>query len=190
MTDRSIRRAAGVALAALALAGGSAPLASASGGQYVFSGGTPREQAQVRAALDASSFDWNLVPRVITIQIARGLDSSALPGLVMLDADLLDAGRLSWGVVQHEYAHQVDFLVLDDADRARLTAALGGSSWWQTSAAEAHADLTGERFASSVAWAYWPSGDNVMRPASARDEAGSLPAASFRALLTQLLARS
>jgi hypothetical protein len=40
-------------------------------------------------------------------------------------------GRLSWGVVPHEYADRVDFLVLDDADRARLQTVLGGGSWWQ-----------------------------------------------------------
>ena len=31
------------------------------------------------------------------------------PGQIWLDASLLDSGRFSWGVVQHEYAHQVDF---------------------------------------------------------------------------------
>jgi hypothetical protein len=34
----------------------------AGGGNYVFAGGTPAEQAQVRAGLDASSFAWSLVP--------------------------------------------------------------------------------------------------------------------------------
>ncbi|HEY2935573.1 MAG TPA: hypothetical protein VGJ25_03185 [Gaiellaceae bacterium] len=161
--------------------------ASAGGGRYLFAGGTAHEQAQVRAALEASSFDWGLVPLLITIHIAPGLDSCALPGHVILDADLLDSGRFAWGVVQHEYAHQVDFFVLDDPARARLAAALGGSSWWQTATWEAHGDLTGERFASSLAWAYWPSAENVMRPESAEDEAGSLPPLAFRALLSRLL---
>jgi hypothetical protein len=181
-------RAARVASAALVLVLTCPTPAGAGGGRYVFAGGTAHEQAQVRAALEASSFDWGVVPQLITIHIAPRLDSCALPGHVMLDADLLDSGRFAWGVVQHEYAHQVDFFVLDDAARARLAVALGGSSWWQTSAGQAHGDLTGERFASSLAWAYWPSPENVMRPDSPEDEAGSLPPPALRSLLSGLLA--
>jgi hypothetical protein len=48
------------------------------------------------------------------------------PGHVFLDSDLLKAGRFSWGTVQHEFGHQVDFLLLDDAKRAMLAGALGG----------------------------------------------------------------
>ena len=180
--------AAGVASTALVLVLTCVAPASAGGGRYVFAGGTAHEQAQVRAALEASSFDWGLVPQLITIHIAPGLDTYALPGQMMLDADLLDSGRFAWGVVQHEYAHQVDFFVLDDAARARLAVALGGSSWWQPGTWEAHGDLTGERFASSLAWAYWPSAENVMRPESIEDEAGSLPPVAFRVLLSRLLA--
>jgi hypothetical protein len=36
--------------------------AQAGGGAYVFSGGSEAARAQVRAALEASSFDWGLVP--------------------------------------------------------------------------------------------------------------------------------
>ena len=50
-------------LAVLALAG----TAAAGGGTYVFDGGTPIQRAQVRAALEASAFDWNLVPARVTI---------------------------------------------------------------------------------------------------------------------------
>ena len=59
------------ALAALALAAE----ARAAGGSYRFDGGTPAEQRQVRAALDASSFNWSLVPVQITIHIARDIPS-------------------------------------------------------------------------------------------------------------------
>ena len=75
------------------------------------------------------------------------------PDQIWLDADLLDSGRFSWGVVQHEYAHQVDFALLDDATRAQLQhAARRPTAWW---GAEGHAKLDCERFADLVAWAYW-----------------------------------
>ena len=161
-----------------------APGAFAKGGNYVFDGGTRAEQAQVKAALDVSSFDFGVVPGRVTIHVGRGVDSHAAPGQIWLDADLLDSGRFSWGVVQHEYGHQVDFALLDDAKRARLAAVLGGSAWF---GGEGHAGLTSERFADLVSWAYWTSPDNVMRPASAADEGGQVSPAAFRAALADLL---
>jgi hypothetical protein len=179
------------AVAALGFAG----QAAAAGGRYVFDGGTRGEQTQVRKALDASSFDWNVVPATITIHIVRGHNSEAVRGEIWLDANLLDAGTFSWGVVQHEFAHQVDFFLLDDAKRAAL-ARLGGVTWWAPAGTLAsaptgslsHTQLTSERFASTLAWAYWPSPKNAMRPASPQDEAGGMAPAAFRALLAQLLA--
>ena len=165
-----------VLLGALVLA----PTAFAGGGAYVFDGGTAGEQAQVRAALAASSFDFSVVPATVTVHIARGVDSQALPGQVWLDADLLDAGTYAWGVVQHEFAHQVDFLLLDDARRAVLQAALGGSAWCSGAT---HDRLGCERFADLVAWAYWPSPDNVLRPAGG----GPISPTAFRALVSRLL---
>src|SRR5438105_2675451 len=38
--------------------------AVAGGGNYVLDGGTPAEQAEVHAALEASRFDWSVVPAV------------------------------------------------------------------------------------------------------------------------------
>ena len=55
--------------------------------------------------------------------------SEAVPGKIFLDPGLLDSGEFAWGVVQHEYAHLVDFALLNDATRARLDGALGGSVW-------------------------------------------------------------
>lgn len=168
--------------ASLALAG----TAQARGGNYTFAGGTPAEQRQVTAALEISTFDWSIVKQQITIRIARGTASEATPGTIWLDADLLDAGRLSWGVVQHEYAHQVDFFLLTDAQRAQLLPTLGGASWWQAGNL-AHAQLASERFASTLAWAYWQSPDNVMKPAGPGDESGTVPPATFRALAASTL---
>ena len=160
--------------------------ASGAGSRLTIAGGTTREQTQVRAALRASSFDWSVLPQPVAIRIGRGEASYAIPGEIGLDANLLDTGPFAWGVIQHEFAHEVDFLLLDDSDRARLQAALGGSSWWPVDGL-AHAQLGCERFASTLAWAYWPSPANVMRPASTSDEAGSMAPAAFRALLNGIL---
>jgi hypothetical protein len=169
------------AAAALALAGG----AQAAGGNYTFDGGTRAQQSLVRAALNASAFNWSVVQQPVSIHIAQGLDNEATPGNIWLDADLLDAGRFAWGVVQHEYAHQVDFFVLTDANRTALAPAVGGTAWWGTDLA--HGSMSGERFASSVAWAYWPNAANSMRPANAADEAGTIVPATFRAQLEAMI---
>src|SRR3954471_5674212 len=175
-----LRRTLPVFLAALALS----PAAFARGGNYVFAGGTRTEQGQVKAALDASTFDFSVVPGPVAIHIGRGLSSSATPGQISLDADLLDAGRLSWGVVQHEYGHQVDFSVLSDAARTQLQQLLGGSAWCSGAV---HRDLTCERFADLISWAYWTSPDNVLKPAGGRDEGGQISPATFRLALAALL---
>jgi hypothetical protein len=89
---------------------------------YTFDGGTRNERATVVLALEASSFDWTLIPGSVTIHIVPGEPSRSLPREIWLDADLLDAGEFAWGVVQHEYAHQVDYLLLDDAERETVAA--------------------------------------------------------------------
>jgi hypothetical protein len=163
--------------------------ASANGGRYVLVGGTRAERQTVDSALEASSFDWNLVRRQITIEIVRGIDSQSVPGWIWLDADLLDAGAFSWGVVQHEYAHQVDYALLDDGIRTGLLPILGGSAWCYTALALPHADYGRERFASTLAWSYWPSPENCLRPERPGDESSALPAHRFRALLDSWLGR-
>ena len=182
------------ALAALAFPA----LAHASGGNYVFDGGTPAEQATVRSALNASAFNWSRVPAQIVIHIERGGPSEATPARISLDGSLLDSGRFAWGVVQHEYAHQVDFFLLDDARRVQLAAALGGVAWWAPGATSSfapngtlkHAQLTSERFASTLAWAYWQSPENCMSPKLAGAESGAIKPAAFRALVDKLLRSS
>jgi hypothetical protein len=161
--------------------------AFAGGGSYAFAGGTPKEQATVRAALQASSFDWSLIPRTITIHIGAIGDSYSTYGDIYLGASLLDSGRFSWGVVQHEMGHQVDFFLFDDGTRAQLLQLLGGRDWCYSISGLAHSDHGCERFASELAWAYWQSPDNSMRPTGPNDEAGFMPPAQFRALLTQLI---
>src|SRR3989337_759199 len=89
--------------------------ALAGGGNYVFEGAKPVEQKTVRAALEASSFDWGIVPQQVTIHVGDYGVSHSTPGHVWLDRDLLGAGRFAWATVMDEYAHQVDFLVLDPA---------------------------------------------------------------------------
>ncbi|MGZ8716503.1 MAG: hypothetical protein ACXWYO_05255 [Gaiellaceae bacterium] len=171
-----------LSLAAAALA--IAPAALASGGNYVFDGGSNAQQAQVTAALNASAFPWGVVPGTVVVHIQRDVASSAAPNQIWLDANLLDAGRFAWGVVQHEYAHEVDFALLTDATRAQLHSVLGGAAWCGT---EGHSTLDCERFADLVAWAYWSSADNVMKPQSAQDEGGQVTPAAFRAVLAAIL---
>src|SRR6478752_9478040 len=169
-----------VAAATLAIA----PAAFAAGGNYVFDGGSQTEQTQVAAALNASSFPWGIVPGPVVVHIQRDVASAAAPNQIWLDANLLDSGRFSWGVVQHEYAHQVDFALLDDASRAQLHSILGGSAW---SGAEGHSNLDSERFADLVSWSYWSSSDNVMKPLSTQDEGGQVTPTVFRAALAAIL---
>src|SRR3954454_9212853 len=167
---------------------GAASGASAGGGHYVFDGGTARQRDEVVAALQTSSFDWDIVAPTVTIHIGRGIDSAAAPGVIWLDADLLDAGDFSWGVVQHEYAHEVDFFVLTDKTRAELSQLIGGRAWYETDEPGlAHSSYGCERFASTLAYAYWPSPRNSMSPQSAHDESAALPAGAFRAALASVL---
>jgi hypothetical protein len=181
---KSLRSLLVAGIAALAFTG----VAHAAGGSYTFDGGTVAEQAQVKGALNASSFNWSLVPKTIVVHIGHGFDSEAAPGQIWLDADLLDSGKFSWGVVQHEYAHQVDFLLFDDATRARLNGLLGGTTWCYSTMTIAHGAYGCERFASTLAWAYWQSPANSMRPQSRSDESAAVAPRRFRALLARVLA--
>jgi len=176
---------------ALAIAGALCwtALAHAGGGSYVLDGGTAAEQQQVRDALQAISFDWGLVPGTVTIHVGDYPADEAGPGQIFLDARLLDSGRFAWGVVQHEYAHQVDFAVLDDPARARIGTALGTGTWCYGDAPMTlqHDEYGCERFASTLAWAYWPSPDNCMRPSALGVESGAISSAVFRALVVSVL---
>jgi hypothetical protein len=177
------------ALCALVFAGP----AAARGGTYVFEGGTLKEQAQVRVALEASTFNWSVVPATITIHLHRGIDSYAARGDIWLDTRLVDAGIFSWGPIQHEYAHQVDFFLLNDHQRLQLNALLGGKVWSHGASTARlghsadHASLGAERFASTLAWAYWQSPANSLKPVSRKDESAAMAPARFRQLLQGML---
>jgi len=180
------RAAAGTLAAALATLAFT-PAALATGGNYVFVGGGAADRAQVRAALTASRFDWNVVPVQIQIHLVRGVSAYATPGNVWLDPNLLRAGVFSWAVVQDEYAHQVDFFVLDDGQRAVLKDMLGTHVWCHADhPGLAHAAYGCERFTSSLVWAYWPSPNNAYRPSSPHAEA-SVDPWRFRYVLGSLL---
>jgi hypothetical protein len=177
-------RAAAVILASLALAAVLCGRAEAGGGNYVFDGGTPAERAQVVAALEASAFDWSLVTRRVTIHVRKGVASEATPGEIWLDADLLRTRRFAWGTIQHEYAHQVDYFLLSEDDRETLNARFGTPDWCYGVPGLPHEEYGCERFASTLAWAYWPSPQNALRPDSA---AAVIEPATFRALLGRML---
>ena len=44
-----------------------------------------------------------------------------------------------------------------------------------------------ERFAATLAWSYWPSADNSMRPAGPSDWSASMSPKSFRTTLSQMI---
>jgi hypothetical protein len=161
--------------------------AQAASTRVSFEGGTHAQRAQVRAALRASSFRWELIPQSVTVHIGRGFVTRAGSGTVWLDSDLLDAGMFSWGVVQHEFAHQVDFLLLSPWQRMQLATALDVEDWCGAESGRAHGDYGCERFASTLTWAYWPSRSNAFRPESPADESAALPPTSFRSLLDAVL---
>jgi hypothetical protein len=174
------------ALSAILLA--AAGPAYAGGGSYAFDGGTRAERGEVRAALDASAFDWSLVPAQIAIHVVRGIPVSySTPGQIWLDADLLDSGRFSWGTVQMEYAQQVHFFLLTDQMRQRLTAAFGATDWCYETPTPDRGDNACERFAATLAWAYWPSPDNSVRPRGPDDWSAAMTPAAFRTLVASLV---
>jgi hypothetical protein len=175
-----------LALLAILVCAPAAP-ALAAGGDYGFAGGTPYQKAQVRAALDATSFDFGIVPQRVTVHIGRYGTSHSSPGHVWLDGGLLHAGRFAWPTVIDEFAHQVDFLVLDAPRRAILQERLGASAWCYEIAGLTHGAYGCERFSSMVAWAYWPSQENAYKPTSAADESAAMAPAEFRALLNDLI---
>jgi hypothetical protein len=174
-----------LALGALALPG----TALAGGGNYGFEGAAPAERSTVRAALNASAFNWSIVPQHVTIHVGPYGVSHSTPGDIWLDRGLLGAGRFAWATVMDEYAHQIDFQVLNPSSRAVLQEKLGTSAWCYESAGLSHGANGCERFSSMVAWAYWPSKDNSYRPASPTDESASMPAAEFRNLLSSLVGK-
>jgi hypothetical protein len=184
---RVLRSAFIAVLASLALAG----TAQAAGGNYVIEGGSPEAQATVRAALDASWFDFSRVSNEITIKILRCGCAGAKPGLIVLDEDVVTNTSLSekyaWGLIQHEFAHQVDFFLFQQADRTAIRSVLGGKDWCYELRGLAHDDHGCERFAEVFAWAFWPTRHNIQR-LDARDLAPRMKARRFRALVNRLLA--
>ena len=188
MLLRRITPIAVAALMVLAWAGS----ASARGGKYVFDGGTLKQQAQVRVALAVSSFNWSIVPTTVTIHLHKGTGTYAMPGEIWLDTDLVSSGTFAWGPIQHEYAHQVDFFLLNDGQRTRLNGLLGGKVWSHTPGTAArhgpdHTSLGAEHFASTLAWSYWQSPANSLKPTSKKDESAAMAPGKFRALLAQML---
>ena len=176
-----------VALASLAWAGN----APAAGGHYVFDGGSAEARLQVRAALDRSAFDWSLVQATITIRISDCGCAGSRPGEILLDERQLTASpfgpRYAWGIVQHEYAHQLDFFLLTPADRERVIRRFGGAAWCYEVRGLARDDYGCERLATLVAWAYWRSTANVERPDWLPADAPPLRRDRVRAFVTALV---
>jgi hypothetical protein len=161
--------------------------AFARGGSYAVIGGNNADRAQIHAALAASTFDWSLVPALVEIHVVPGIPAQAAPGEIWLDPALLRAGMFSWAVVQDEYAHQVDYFLLDDAEHALLNDAFGTKYWChEDHPGLPHASYGCEKFTSSFVWAYWPSRSNAYKPSTLNSEATMTPW-TFRHLFSTLL---
>jgi hypothetical protein len=161
--------------------------AFARGGSYAVIGGNAADRAQIHDALAASSFDWSLVPALVEIHVVPGIPAQAAPGEIWLDPALLRAGIFSWAVVQDEYAHQVDFFLLDDAEHALLDDAFGTKYWChEDHPGLPHAAYGCEKFTSTFVWAYWPSRSNAYKPSTVNSEATMTPW-SFRHLMASVI---
>ena len=97
------------------------------------------------------------------------------------------APALLWGVVLHEYGHQVDFLLLEPAQRDRFHSLLGGEEWFPVTPSLPHDAYGCERFASTFAWSYWPSPANSMKPNGPGDESSAMRPRQFRLVLDEVL---
>ena len=179
-----------IVAAAFFFAGGANALAA--GGNYVFAGGSLAARAQVQAALDRSAFDWDVVPGQVTIRITSCGCAGSRPGEIVLDEGQLTSSpfgsRYVWGIVQHEYAHQVDFLVLDESDRDRFSRRYGAGAWCYEVGGLDHDAYGCERLATLVAWAYWRSPANAQRPDWRPEGAPRLRRHRLRAFVARLLA--
>jgi hypothetical protein len=184
---RSFRTTLLALLASLALAG----TAQAAGGNYVIEGGSPEAQETVRAALSASTFDFGRVPAQIKIKISRCGCAGARPGVIVLDEAVITekslGPRYSWGIIQHEYAHQIDYFLFQERDRAAVRRTLGGKDWCYETAGLSHDEHGCERFADVFSWAFWPSKRNVLR-ADAKAIAPRMSPKQLRAFVNRLLA--
>ena len=89
--------------------------------------------------------------------------SHAPPGHIWLDRGLLVPGRFAWATVMDEYAHQVDFSVLDPLPGGPAAAA-GRERLVLRGRRPRPRSYGCERFSSMVAWAYWPSKESSYRP--------------------------
>jgi hypothetical protein len=141
--------------------------ANAAETSVVFSGGSETARSQVVAALQASTFDWSLVGEAVTVEIRDCGCAGARPGVVVLDETMLDSQpygpAYTWRIVQHEFAHQVWWFALDDEQRSELQGVLGGSDLCYEQPGLPHEAHACERFASPLAWAYWPVAGNPMQ---------------------------
>jgi hypothetical protein len=150
-----------------------------------FSGGSDAARAEVVAALDASAFDWSVIGRPVSVQILDCGCAGSRPGVVVLDEEMLSSspyGRAyTWGIVQHEFAHQVWWYALDDGRRSELRQVLGGAELCYEQLGVPHDAHACELFASTLGWAYWPVPGNPMQGEKVTR------ARSFRRLMSGLL---
>jgi hypothetical protein len=159
------------------------------GGSYDIDGGTRSQRTQITRALEVSLFDWGHIPVRVQIHVAPGIGARSAPGHIWLSPELLGAGIFSWAFVQDEYAHQVDFFLLDPVERAYLNQLLGTEVWcYADRPGLAHSAYGCERFTASFVWSFWPAKENAYKPRSRRDAyASALDPSAFRNMVSTLI---
>lgn len=156
-----LARLTAAVVAALAFVGA----AEAKGGNYEIVGATPTQQATIRDALEVSEFNWSVVPARITIRVSPDLANQAesVRGEIRIQSSFLDWGISAWASIQHEYAHQVDYYLLDNGRRDEALRVLGLPFPWRD-LSRPHDERGVEHFATMLSVAYWPSVLNLLRP--------------------------
>ena len=86
-----------------------------------------------------------------------------------------------------EYAQQVQYTALTVEARSRLTGALGAQQWCYEDTNLPRGASACERFAAMLAWSYWPSAGNSMRPSGPSDWSASMSPKIFRSMLSELI---
>ena len=71
--------------------------------------------------------------------------------------------------------------------QAQLTAQLGATQWCYENRLLPPGANACERFAATLAWAYWPTPENSLKPVGPRDWSASMNARTFRILLARLI---
>ena len=131
-----------------------------------------RQQATVRAALEVSSFDWSVLPARSSSTSRRSAAPTPRPATSTSTARC-STPAASRGASSSTSSHTRSTSSSSTTRSARRSTQRSAAATGATaSPGLAHSAYGCERFASELAWAYWPSADNSMSPAATHGESG------------------